>query len=338
MFNMMKDESIKGLSSRFSSIVNEHKSLGIELESEDIVRKIIRILTDKWQPKMTTIEEAKDLSKLSLNELMGSLMAHELTLMTRSGEYSKASGFAVKLTTSDDEQAMNSRNMAGASDSDEDERLEEELEASVCMTTRLDHNGPKYSKNGSALCLMAHSDNSHDDSDTEALVKGRNNWYLDSGCSRHMTRNEDQFLSLEAYNGGTVMFGDNNKGEIIAIGMVGKSSSQCVEKVLHVKGLMYNLLSISQLCGNGNIAEFCANECRVLNSNTREIILEGKRVKDVNLTNLCALSSRTMSCVSALKKNDPWLSNKRLGHVNTRTLNTLKRLYLVDGIPNIKFD
>ncbi|XP_074277222.1 uncharacterized protein LOC141600865 [Silene latifolia] len=89
-----------------------------EFESEDIVRKILRSLSDKWQPKVTAIQEAKDLSKLSLNELMGSLMAHELSLAKRSGESSKARGFALKSTSSDeeddgdDEQAMYSRNMA----------------------------------------------------------------------------------------------------------------------------------------------------------------------------------------------------------------------------------
>ncbi|XP_074271461.1 uncharacterized protein LOC141595396 [Silene latifolia] len=99
-----------------TSQVKKHR-LGREFESEDIVRKILRSLSDKWQPKVTAIE-AKDLSKLSLNELMGSLMAHELSLAKRSGESSKARGFALKSTSSDeeddgdDEQAMYSRNMA----------------------------------------------------------------------------------------------------------------------------------------------------------------------------------------------------------------------------------
>ncbi|KAK9749038.1 hypothetical protein RND81_02G098700 [Saponaria officinalis] len=43
-------------------------------------------------------------------------------------------------------------------------------------------------------------------------VKGSNHWYLDRGCSRHMTGDISQFLSLEAYNGGSVTFGDNKKG------------------------------------------------------------------------------------------------------------------------------
>ncbi|XP_021719173.1 FK506-binding protein 5-like [Chenopodium quinoa] len=56
----------------------------------------------------------------------------------------------------------------------------------------------------------------------KVLVRGNNTWYLDSGCSKHMTGDKSKFLSLEAYPGGTVTFGDNKKGEVIAKGKVGR--------------------------------------------------------------------------------------------------------------------
>ena len=34
----------------------------------------------KWHPKVTVIQEAQDLEKLSLDELLGSLMTHELSM------------------------------------------------------------------------------------------------------------------------------------------------------------------------------------------------------------------------------------------------------------------
>ncbi|KAG8633954.1 hypothetical protein MANES_18G143201v8 [Manihot esculenta] len=46
-------------------------------------------------------------------------------------------------------------------------------------------------------------------------------WYLDSGCSRHMTGNSNHFISLEKKDGsGQVTFGDNGKGKIVGIGKV----------------------------------------------------------------------------------------------------------------------
>ena len=40
--------------------------------------KILRALPESWTPKITTIEEAKDLNTLKLEDLINSLMSHEL--------------------------------------------------------------------------------------------------------------------------------------------------------------------------------------------------------------------------------------------------------------------
>ncbi|XP_074266866.1 uncharacterized protein LOC141590156 [Silene latifolia] len=101
LFSMEKDESINSMSTRFSNITNELRNLGRKFESEDIVRKILRSLTEKWQPKVTAIEEAKDLSSLSYQELLGSLMAHELTLNKRASESSKDKGIALQAASND---------------------------------------------------------------------------------------------------------------------------------------------------------------------------------------------------------------------------------------------
>ena len=44
---------------------------------------------------------------------------------------------------------------------------------------------------------------------------------LDSGCSRHMTGDKEQFNKLDAKDGGHVTFIDNAKGKIIGIGEIG---------------------------------------------------------------------------------------------------------------------
>ncbi|XP_061362339.1 uncharacterized protein LOC133306075 [Gastrolobium bilobum] len=98
------------------------------------------------------------------------------------------------------------------------------------------------------LYLMVHSDSETADEPQEAKVRGNNLWYLDSGCSKHMTGDKSRFLSLMPFQGGNVTFGDDKKGEIIGIGKVGKSPSHCIDNVFLVKGLKHNLLSISQFC------------------------------------------------------------------------------------------
>ncbi|GKA91450.1 zf-CCHC domain-containing protein [Tanacetum coccineum] len=53
---------------------NNHSS------SRNHVRKFLRALPTKWHPKVTTIEESKDLSTLPLDELIGNLKVYEVVL------------------------------------------------------------------------------------------------------------------------------------------------------------------------------------------------------------------------------------------------------------------
>ena len=89
----------------------------------------------------------------------------------------------------------------------------------------------------------------------------KSEWYLDSGCSRHMTGDKKQFNKLDAKNGGHVTFGDNAKGKIIGIGKIGNPHSLSIHHVLLVDGLKHNLLSISQLCDMGNKVTFYPKNC-----------------------------------------------------------------------------
>ena len=55
---------------------------------------------------------------------------------------------------------------------------------------------------------------------------------MDSGCSRHMTRNQSKFVSLSKKDGGLVTLGDNSK--IIGKGAIGNDSSILFENVVLV--------------------------------------------------------------------------------------------------------
>ncbi|VFQ72920.1 unnamed protein product [Cuscuta campestris] len=108
------------------------------------------------------------------------------------------------------------------------------------------------------LCLMAHEDQSDDVQEASSVL-----WYLDSGCSKHMTGDASKFLQIKPAKGGNVVFGDNSKGKIIGVGSVGKSDFSSIDNVLLVKGLKHNLLSISQLCDKGNRVTFDSKSCTV---------------------------------------------------------------------------
>ncbi|XP_069148130.1 MAR-binding filament-like protein 1 [Solanum lycopersicum] len=77
-------------------------------------------------------------------------------------------------------------------------------------------------------------------------------WYMDSGCSKRMTCDIKNFLSLKTLQGGGVSFGDGKKGYILGVGKVGRSLEDTIDIVYHVNGLKYRLLSVSQICDKGN--------------------------------------------------------------------------------------
>ena len=71
-------------------------------------------------------------------------------------------------------------------------------------------------------------------------------------------------------------FGDNQKGNIVALGKIGKSSSHSIDNVFLVDGLKHNLLSISQFCDKGNSVYFTNEQCQIINNDTKQVVLEGK--------------------------------------------------------------
>ncbi|GAV69407.1 UBN2 domain-containing protein [Cephalotus follicularis] len=73
-------ESIYYMFDRFTNIINSLNSLGKSFSNNELVRKILRSLPKYWQDKVTAIEEAKDLTKLKFEDLLGSLLTHELAM------------------------------------------------------------------------------------------------------------------------------------------------------------------------------------------------------------------------------------------------------------------
>ncbi|GKC77028.1 zf-CCHC domain-containing protein, partial [Tanacetum coccineum] len=65
---------------RFNTIITSLKALDEGYSSKNYVRKFLRALHPKWRAKVTTIEESKDLTSLSLDELIGNLKVHEMII------------------------------------------------------------------------------------------------------------------------------------------------------------------------------------------------------------------------------------------------------------------
>jgi len=80
LFKMKDDESIEEMYSRFQTLVSGLQILKEIYVASDHVSKIRRSLPARWRPKVTAIEEVKDLNTLSVEDLVNSLKVHEISL------------------------------------------------------------------------------------------------------------------------------------------------------------------------------------------------------------------------------------------------------------------
>ncbi|KAA8526403.1 hypothetical protein F0562_008394 [Nyssa sinensis] len=93
---MKENETLNDFSTRFSELVNQMKTYGEDISDARIVEKILISLPEKFDAIVAVVEETKDISKLSIQELMGSLKSYEQRLSQRS-EKSLESAFQSKL-------------------------------------------------------------------------------------------------------------------------------------------------------------------------------------------------------------------------------------------------
>ena len=75
---MKENETIVEMIIKFTDIVNGLEALGKTYKEFENVMKILRSLLLKWLTKVTAIQEVKDLTKLPMEELIGSLMTYEI--------------------------------------------------------------------------------------------------------------------------------------------------------------------------------------------------------------------------------------------------------------------
>ena len=82
---MNSTDSVQEFSVRVAGIVNQIRSLGEDLPEQKIVEKVLRSLPAHFDHIVAAIEESKDLSDYSLDELMGSLEIHEARFKRSTG-------------------------------------------------------------------------------------------------------------------------------------------------------------------------------------------------------------------------------------------------------------
>nr|GEW18719.1 retrovirus-related Pol polyprotein from transposon TNT 1-94 [Tanacetum cinerariifolium] len=203
------------------------------------IKEVLRALHPKWRAKVTAIEESKDLTSLSLDELIGNLKVHEFII--------KKDSKIVKANVERKSLALKARK----------ESSDEECSTfgSEDVKSQDDRNGKsdrKYFRCGDPNHLIGECSKPPRDKNQRAFVEGSwsdsgeevdekvNNetclvaqasseiflevdmkpdeWIKDIRCSKYMTGNRKLFSTYKENNGGNVIFGSNLRGNIIGKG------------------------------------------------------------------------------------------------------------------------
>lgn len=75
--HMKSSETVQEYLAKISSIVSQMRTYGEKIHDTTVVGKILRSLSPKFDHVVAAIEESKDLSTYTVDELMGSLQTHE---------------------------------------------------------------------------------------------------------------------------------------------------------------------------------------------------------------------------------------------------------------------
>jgi hypothetical protein len=169
---------------------------------------------------------------------------------------------------------------------------------------------------------------------TSLRASSSEDWYFDSGCSRHMTGVDNFLGNVRPYAKSYVTFGDGAKGKIVGIGDLVSERSPRLNNVLLVKGLAANLISISQLCDQGLSVNFSKTECQILDGKGK-VSMKGTRSKD-NCYLWTSQEQALLSSCMLSKADEVKLWHEKLGHLNMQGIKKAISPEAIRGIPKLE--
>ncbi|XP_071694679.1 uncharacterized protein [Rutidosis leptorrhynchoides] len=111
---MKEGESIDEFLGKLSGLISKYNSLGATLEDNQLVRKLLGSVPDKYLQLATSMEQYSDIDKMPFEEAFGKLKAYEDRLKFRSGNSSTESSLLLtKIDTSNQKNLKVNTNLGG---------------------------------------------------------------------------------------------------------------------------------------------------------------------------------------------------------------------------------
>ncbi|WVY89239.1 hypothetical protein V8G54_034753 [Vigna mungo] len=361
---MEDSDRVSEFFNRLIIVANQMKACGDKITDAMIMEKILRSMPAAFDHIIVTIEETRDMEKLKIEELQSAFEAYEMRRNGRkkrddqalkiqhiSGEGKKKSSKwknknkdqkKWKKDLDDQEEKVSSADKKNVSRKQYSKEEKKNMECFVCH--KKGHLSYECWFNKNAQDKKGHNKEAHvveeEESESERMVlmvatntedtrTAQNIWYVDSGCSNHMTYNRSWMMNLDESKKSKVRVADNNTLRVKGIGSVKIKRKNglhaALENVMLVPEMKCNLLSVGQLTEKGYTV--------IMGSNAQiEVYEKGK-----NLVLKCVQLDvfEALQCLSSVKEDETWKWHLRFGHLNFKDLQQLSSKEMVSKLPNI---
>ncbi|GJW27819.1 retrovirus-related pol polyprotein from transposon TNT 1-94 [Tanacetum coccineum] len=358
-FVISKDESIDSAFARFNTIITSLKALDKGYSSKSYIRKFFRALHPKWREKATTIEESKDLTSLSLDELIENLKVYEM-IIKKDSEIVKAKVERKSLALKAKKESSDEECSTSGSEDEEYAMAVRDFkkffkrrgrfvrqprnDKKTFQRSRDDKNGKsdrKCFRCGDPNHLIGECPKPPKDKNQRAFVGG--SWSDSGEEDDEKVKNE---TCLVAQASSEICLGvDLEPDELIKDSgcskhMTGNQKLFSSYKANNRGNVIFGSNLRGNIIGKGQI---CDNKCRVtFSEHDSEITKDGKVIgRGIRKKGLYVMKlgnkPKEQICLATIDKNST-LWHRRLGHSNMHLIQSLASKELVRNLPKLKFN
>ncbi|GAU39416.1 hypothetical protein TSUD_323640 [Trifolium subterraneum] len=336
--DLKEDESVNDFFLRTLVIANKMTAHGESLGQSQIVEKILRSMTAKFEYVVCSIEQSSDTTTMSIDELQSSLLVHEGRMNHHKAKQEEQALNITNLGRGNGNTRGRGRNSSRGRGRGRSNIPKEHVECYKCHKLGHYHNEcPSWEENAN----FASKFNEHEEILLMTQQQPCTNtsdqvWFLDSGCSNHMIGIKEWLFDFDDKFRETVKLGDNSTMQVMGKGNVklylaGKVS--VITDVYYLPELKNNLLSIGQLQQKNLIIVFSKDVCKIFHE---EMGLMVTTQMTVNRMYIILAPVMLPSCFKVTNKDESHLWHCRYSNLSFKGLNALAKREMVKGLPMVK--
>ncbi|KAG8501561.1 hypothetical protein CXB51_003867 [Gossypium anomalum] len=327
-----EEETVKQYSDRIMVVVNSIRLLGEQFSEARIVEKVLSTLPERYEAKISSLENSRDLETISLTELINALYAQEQRRASRIEEHQEGVFQAKARATSSTSTYKGKKNWRNRPKPDAVKGKYQ-----LCrFYKRPGHPEARCWFRRDALCQhckkKGHVERVFAVSCLAGQSKGSKGWLLDSGCTNHMSPDATIFKTMDRSCKTKVKIGNGQfikaegKGDVQICTATG---DKIIKNVLLVPEIYRNLLSIYQVLEKGYSVVFKGQECQITDPNGSSFMIVTMSDKCFEINWSSGLNSAQVASTEDTK-----LWHQRLGHADFRLMTQMISEDLVENFTN----